>query len=670
MANKNTQYTVSVKVIGDDNLRKLQTQMEGLAKKTQVFNSTQTKMSSGMQSVARTSGQLQNQVRNVSFQMQDFVVQVTNGTDASRALGMQLPQLLGSFGALGAAAGVVAAFLPVIVTAFSNGAKSTSELATQTGTLVGEFESFNASVRSNSSNLDELTEKWGKNALAIAENNKQMELFKQADLARKLQEDTETATATIAKFSNLLGPLQGLIRANTEYGQSLETVSTSLGGVVQVADEWILASSPIAESAKSLRSLAESVSDVPKSELPGVLSDIKDKAAELTQLLIDDGQKVPAWLTEVGTSLGNLGNAALMANPNLTATEKVFSKLGETLRGVAEPLNKLGEYIDDQASSLANLKLEWDAQYDVQLRAGLAMEKWNDLLAYGLITQEEYNKKRAELIESYKSKPLAPVIDEEAEAQKRYQESLERSAEALLSSIDPLYAYISQVEKLDELLENGHITMNDYAVAVAKADEVLNNGFGKEAASNLKTMNEVAADFTKGAVSGFVDLFVQGKQSFDEWLLNFARGMTSAIAQMQIFNALKQSSYASFFGFAHGGAVDGTGLPHGVYNTPTQFGYGNQLKTYSLGGMLGESGPEAILPLMRNQAGQLGVSSSPVNVVVNNNSSSEISVNETEAADGTRTIEIMVQQQMRNAFASGSMDKAMRANYGIRRRGE
>jgi hypothetical protein len=48
-------------------------------------------------------------IQNVAFQIGDFATQVGAGTSASVALGQQLPQLLGGFGALGAVMGAVAA---------------------------------------------------------------------------------------------------------------------------------------------------------------------------------------------------------------------------------------------------------------------------------------------------------------------------------------------------------------------------------------------------------------------------------------------------------------------------------------------------------------------------------------------------------------------------------
>ena len=59
--------------------------------------------------VSRGFGGSRGQIQNVAFQVGDFATQVGAGTAASVALGQQLPQLLGGFGALGAVLGAVVA---------------------------------------------------------------------------------------------------------------------------------------------------------------------------------------------------------------------------------------------------------------------------------------------------------------------------------------------------------------------------------------------------------------------------------------------------------------------------------------------------------------------------------------------------------------------------------
>lgn len=99
-------------------------------------------------------------MQNLSYQMQDFIVQVNGGTSAAMAMSMNLPQLLGSFGALGAGIGVVAALLPNLIALFgdsADGAKSLDDAMSglsdavgavgqtvKTFDMTGLYEQFNA----------------------------------------------------------------------------------------------------------------------------------------------------------------------------------------------------------------------------------------------------------------------------------------------------------------------------------------------------------------------------------------------------------------------------------------------------------------------------------------------------------------------------------------------
>ena len=74
-------------------------------------------------------------IQNVAYQLQDFAVQVNGGVDATRALSQQLPQMLVGMGATGAVIGLVAALLPNIVAAFSDGGKGAKTLSDALGDL-------------------------------------------------------------------------------------------------------------------------------------------------------------------------------------------------------------------------------------------------------------------------------------------------------------------------------------------------------------------------------------------------------------------------------------------------------------------------------------------------------------------------------------------------------
>jgi hypothetical protein len=77
------------------------------------------------------------QIQNVAFQLGDFATQVGSGTSATIALGQQLPQLLGGFGALGAVIGALVAVGVPLASAFLK----SGEAAASASDSVDELES-------------------------------------------------------------------------------------------------------------------------------------------------------------------------------------------------------------------------------------------------------------------------------------------------------------------------------------------------------------------------------------------------------------------------------------------------------------------------------------------------------------------------------------------------
>ena len=125
---------------------------------------------------------------------------------------------------------------------------------------------------------------------------------------------------------------------------------------------------------------------------------------------------------------------------------------------------------------------------------------------------------------------------------------------------------------------------------------------------------------------------------------------------------------SDYTAFAKGGA-----FTNAVIDSPTFFkfakgsGFGN--------GLMGEAGPEAIMPLKRSSDGSLGVDATGVggttNVIVeiNNYTSEEISTTETENSDGQKTIQVTIGKMINAHLSEGKADKVMSARYGVNARG-
>jgi lambda family phage tail tape measure protein len=127
-------------------------------------------------------------------------------------------------------------------------------------------------------------------------------------------------------------------------------------------------------------------------------------------------------------------------------------------------------------------------------------------------------------------------------------------------------------------------------------------------------------------------------------------------------------------GYAKGGAFDsgvrkyakGGMFTNSIVSEPTLFKFAKGT------GLMGEAGPEAIMPLKRDSQGNLGVRASnqgaKVEVIVNNNSSTPATATETVDSRGNRRIEVTVGDMISGEMVrpGSSMRQTMQTNYGLR----
>lgn len=139
--------------------------------------------------------------------------------------------------------------------------------------------------------------------------------------------------------------------------------------------------------------------------------------------------------------------------------------------------------------------------------------------------------------------------------------------------------------------------------------------------------------------------------------------------------AYDAAAYPQYYGgvFAKGGMFNqgvqayarGGMFTNQVVNQPTLFKAANGL------GVMGEAGPEAIMPLRRNSSGVLGVegnSASSVQVNVNNFSNEKADAKETVDSKGNRRIDIVIGEAVNPNItrSGGTTQEAIKSTFGLR----
>jgi tape measure domain-containing protein len=113
--------------------------------------------------------------------------------------------------------------------------------------------------------------------------------------------------------------------------------------------------------------------------------------------------------------------------------------------------------------------------------------------------------------------------------------------------------------------------------------------------------------------------------------------------------------------------ADGGTFTNQIVNAPTLFRHGGGL------GLMGEAGPEAIMPLTRMPNGDLGVQTAgggtQVTVNIINNTGAEARQEESDDGMGGKQIDVIIGEAVNRHLVSGKADRALGGRYGLRAAG-
>lgn len=318
--------------------------------------------------------------------------------------------------------------------------------------------------------------------------------------------------------------------------------------------------------------------------------------------------------------------------------DEAFGELSDKMKEIAgkDYIAAVDDIIGSVASAASAKFEEWSNSLNkIDKKTKKVIEAWKELqsqigqdIASAKLDQNligvdtytsEYMKTRADLMNQATNAgiPLTPEkiasIDQAADSLARTKAETEKLTDSFNFAKDATNSFFSDMR---EGLREGQSLWESFGNAVTNVlDKILD-----------KIMN-IGVDYLFDALGGMGTK--GGKTSFS-W---------GNIA----------SSIGGFFGGSTSAstpapAAKGGAFTNGVYSSPTLFKFANGGQF----GVMGEAGPEAVMPLRRGSDGSLGVDAEGIggnNVVVNviNNSNAQASVNQRETRQGTE-IDVLIDQ--------------------------
>jgi len=267
-----------------------------------------------------------------------------------------------------------------------------------------------------------------------------------------------------------------------------------------------------------------------------------------------------------------------------------------------------------------------------------------------------------------------------AEATERFMADRERDIARLISNTPTMVLKAQQDDlgKLQALLAQGVISEQLYAEAVISRFGLVNDKIneGKTLAQDLEYVYTNAFKNMEDSLISFVKT---GKIDFSSLADSIIEDMARIAIQQSIIKPM-MGMLPGFFGFANGGVFGGGGVQafanggafsNSIVSSPTLFKFANGT------GLMGEAGPEAIMPLRRGADGKLGVHASGfgggnsmvVNIIESPGNGGQQS---RRTENGIDILDVFV-EKVKGAIAgdinrgSGAVPSAMSQTYGLNR---
>ncbi|MCZ8079102.1 MAG: hypothetical protein O9289_06080 [Rhodobacteraceae bacterium] len=595
--------------------------------------------------------------QNAAFQVGDFFTQVAGGTAPTRAMAQQLPQLLGSFGLIGALAGAAAAALVPLagnLFAAAEKAQTVDEAMKGVSQSMSDYQRY---IQVAAMSTAELTERFGAFAGQVQAFSEYMAGIALGETIDGLKGTVEALGAPLAEIlkineaantaSAALEKRQAALASGEGFQASVDSARRQLEKQQEAADKAAAAMGLTVDQAVRLNAAILAIGE------SQTMADMATSAAEVGAIfreIAPIGYELPEPLREAAGATEALMASAAEANVALSEMPGILTSVQSAAGGAA-------------ASFAALAAKAWEAAQGSM--AALAAERQLDSMRMEFSPAGQALAKYGSRGTPSGTGAPAPASggiggrsggggggggggSDIANEAKRIFDETRTAAEK----------YRVEEQRLGELLRMNAITQETYGRAI----EGLRDKY-KETGNSLQEFQDAFRSGFSDMISGVID----GSMKAEDAVKKMVTRLASILIENQIFsllgnlmpNVFGASGFLPLTKSAMGNVIGGGRLQAfaagGVVNGPTMFPMRGGT------GLMGEAGPEAIMPLTRVN-GKLGVQASggsggPRTVVqVINQGGGEVRQERQQGPGGEELIRITVGKQL----ARGDHDSAMK----------
>lgn len=558
-------------------------------------------------------------------------------TSAEFQTAIQITQQLG--GTLNDAARAAEAFANIAASEGKNAAAAAEQLNLMNFALQkGEVSAKDLVSMLKSSNVLQ-----GAFESALGKSTQQLiEMAKAGQLGREQLEAVYKEMVKIGEATEVPATLEGITNSLTTLAKSLVNATVGATGFGGAAKDVY---GPINVLANILRALATTLGAIVAVIWNTMSAVIKIKIA-ITQAVLD-----PLHAMEVFDLVSQ------QVKEDVDATSIALGKARDAWEEVGTGVNVAGQQLQNEHAAAMR-------RADEEAKA------------------EEKREKSRKEAEAYSNKRRAEFRAEEAEkekaaraAEKRERDRIDREQRAADAFSEQLRATREANQELNDYLEGEADAAGQAAgEALRDAFEAELPEFEKSLEASIGTIDRMA-DVLKDT---FSNLFAGGIQNAREFFKEILRGFAQVFAQKAALQAgdwIDKGLAGLLKNWPGSGAADvieavpiargaafnqGHLMPFaagGIVRRPTMFAMGGGAT-----GLMGEAGPEAIMPLKRTADGRLGVAATAPMVQIINNTGVAASARTEQHSD--RLTIILEAAQMGASMAEERINRSVRTGYG------